>query len=262
MDQQFETREPALYPSLTDRPVLISGGASGIGAAMVAAFAGQGARIGFVDIDGDRGAQLARDIAGEGARHAPVFRRLDLCDLAAIEAEVPVLIEAIGGCGVLVNNAAHDERHPLEAITPEYWRDRLAVNLDHQVFMAKAVLPAMERGGGGAIVNMGSLSWRVGLENLTAYVTAKAAVEGLTNGLARELGQRNIRVNCIIPGFIRTERQVEKWLTPELERRVIESQCLKELIEPEYVARMAVFLASDDGRMCSSSCYCVDGGWR
>jgi NAD(P)-dependent dehydrogenase (short-subunit alcohol dehydrogenase family) len=255
------TEQGAIYPSLKDRPVLVSGGASGIGAAIVTEFAHQGAKVGFVDIDAVAGRALAETLGGEGARHKPVFRALDLRDLDALAATVAELEDALGGIGALVNNAANDERHSLEDITPEYWRERMAVNLDHQVFMAKAAVPALERAGRGAIVNMGSCSWRMGLANLTAYVTAKAAIEGLTNGLARELGPKGIRVNCVIPGSINTQRQIDKWLTPEYKKIIMDGQCLKEFIEPEYVARMVTFLASDDSRMCASGAYTVDAGW-
>lgn len=249
----------ALYPSLADRPVIVSGGASGIGAAIVSEFARQGARVGFVDLDAAAGTELAASLSGSA--HAPQFRRLDLTDLQAVEHVMAELTETLGGCRVLVNNAANDERHSLDEITPDFWRDRMAVNLDHHVFMAKAVAPAMARGGGGSIVNMGSCSWRLGLGGMTAYVTAKAAIEGLTNGLARDLAASRIRVNCVIPGFIKTRRQVDKWLTPELETVIMDGQCLQDFIEPEDVARLVMFLASDDSRMCTSGTYTVDAGW-
>lgn len=249
----------AVFPSLADRHVIISGGASGIGAEIVAEFTRQGSKVGFVDLDGDAGAALAAQLAD--ARHAPMFRRLDLTDLALLEETAAELIAALGGADVLVNNAANDERHALSEVTPDYWRDRMAVNLDHQVFMAKAVLPAMQAAGKGSIVNMGSCSWRLGLGGMTAYVTAKAAIEGLTNGLARELAADNIRVNCVIPGFIKTQRQIDRWLTPELEKTIMQGQCLQDFINPIDVARMVAFLASDDARMCTSGTYNVDAGW-
>jgi len=251
----------ATYPGLQDRPVLISGGATGIGAAIVSEFVRQGAKVAFVDVNAEEGETLVSALVDKGAKHKPVFRTLDLRDLEAIEAAVPELAETIGGIGALVNNAANDDRHTLEQITPEYWRDRLAVNLDHQVFMAKAAAPYLERAQHGAIINMGSCSWRIGLSNLTAYVTAKAAIEGLTNGLARELGPKGVRVNCVIPGAIRTQRQIDKWLTPEAEKVIMDGQCLKEPIDPVYVAHMVTFLASDNARMCTSGTYTVDAGW-
>ena len=249
----------ALYPTLADRTVLISGGATGIGAALVEHFVRQKARVAFVDIQAEAGQALARRLAEFG--NAPTFVEADLTRLELIPALVQNLCEQMGPIQVLINNAAHDERHALEDVTPAFWRERLAVNLDHQFFMAQAVVPGMAAAGGGSILNMGSCSWRLGLAGMSAYVTAKAAIEGLTRGLARELGPRGIRVNCIIPGFIKTERQITKWLTPELEQTVLNGQCLKQLIEPNEVAQMAAFLASDDARMCTNQTYAVDGGW-
>lgn len=249
------------YASLAGKAAVVSGGASGIGAVIVAAFAAQGARVGFFDLDEVAGSALVEAVSARGVAHAPVFRRLDLTDAAAIPPAVEAMAREIGGVDALVNNAANDQRHALSEITPDYWRDRLAVNLDHQVFLAQAVLPWMERAGGGSIVNMGSCSWRLGLGGMAAYVTAKAAVEGLTNGLARELGPKRIRVNCVVPGLVRTPRQVEKWLTPELTRTVMEGQCLPDFVEPEDVAALVVFLASDAARACTSGAYPVDAGW-
>lgn len=249
----------ATFPSLADRHVIVTGGASGIGAEIVAEFTRQGSKVGFVDLDASAGEALASRFAD--APHKPVFRRLDLTDLAILEKTAAELIAALGGADVLVNNAANDERHALSDITPDYWHDRMAVNLDHQVFMAKAVLPGMQEAGKGSIINMGSCSWRLGLDGMTAYVTAKAAIEGLTNGLARELAPHNIRVNCVIPGFIKTQRQIDRWLTPELEKTIMDGQCLQDFIDPVDVARMVAFLASDDARMCTSGTYNVDAGW-
>lgn len=249
----------ALYPSLAGKPVIVSGGASGIGASIVAEFARQGARVGFVDVDVEGGAALATSVVDNA--HEPHFSKLDLTDLDAVGPAIAELVDVLGGCSVLVNNAANDERHSLDDITPEFWRDRMAVNLDHFIFMTKAVAPVMASAGGGSIVNMGSCSWRLGLGGMTAYVTAKAAIEGLTNGLARDLAAQNIRVNCVIPGFIRTQRQIDKWLTPELEAVIMNGQCLQDYIEPEDVARMVMFLASEDARMCTSGTYTVDAGW-
>lgn len=249
----------AVLPGLQDKSVIVTGGASGIGADIVRAFVAQGARVGFIDRSAEAGLKLADSLRG----HAfdPIFQEIDLTDLQALDAGALALIKRLGGADVLVNNAANDERHHLAEITPAYWRERMAVNLDHFIFMSKAVLPAMERTGKGVILNMGSCSWRLGLGGMTAYVTAKAAIEGLTNGLARELGPKRIRVNCIIPGFVRTQRQVDRWLTPDLERVIFEGQCLPDFIEASDVANMATFLASDLARMCTSGTYSVDAGW-
>ncbi|MEV8467449.1 SDR family oxidoreductase [Fluviibacterium sp. DFM31] len=249
------------YPSLVDRGVLVTGGGSGIGASMVTRLAEIGAQVGFVDIDADSSAALVEAIKAQGRRHEPVFRKVDITDLAALNAAIAGISDKIGPIRGLINNAANDTRHRIEEVTPEAWRAALSVNLDHQFFAAKAVAAEMRAAGGGAIVNMGSMSWRVGLDTLSAYVTAKAGIEGLTNGLARELGPDRIRVNCITPGFIRTERQVKLWLTPELEKEIFAGQCLNELIEPEYVANLAAFLLSDDARMCTSGVFPVNAGW-
>jgi D-xylose 1-dehydrogenase len=256
MNPQF-----AHYPGLKDRAVLVSGGASGIGAAIVSALAHQGARLCLVDVAEEAAERLIEDVRSAGARHVPVFRHADVADADAFVAAVRTLDKLLGGIDVLVNNAANDARHKIEDVTPAAWRAKMAVNLDHQFFAVQTLVPGMRARRRGSIINMGSCSWRLGLGDLSAYVTAKAAIEGLTNGLARELGPDGIRVNCIIPGFIKTERQVKLWLTPELEKIVLDGQCLKELIEPEYVANLVAFLAADDSRMCSSGTYTVDGGW-
>jgi D-xylose 1-dehydrogenase len=249
----------AIYPTLANRTVLVSGGATGIGAALVEHFVRQGARVAFVDIQRTAGHALAKRLGEAGPE--PLFIQADLTELERIPEVVSAVARKMGPVEVLINNAAHDERHAIEDVTPAYWRERLAVNLDHQFFMAKAAAPEMAKAGSGVILNMGSCSWRLGLAGMSAYVTAKAAIEGLTRGLARELGSKGIRVNCIVPGFIKTERQIAKWLTPELEQTVLNGQCLKVLIEPNEVAQMAAFLASDDARMCTNSTYAVDGGW-
>ncbi|MCY6383781.1 SDR family NAD(P)-dependent oxidoreductase [Hoeflea prorocentri] len=251
----------AVFPSLADRSVLISGGGSGIGAEIVRGFVRQGAKVAFVDLDEEASSQLIDGIDVSDTGHKPLYRHVDVTDIEAYRNVIQDLDAQLGGFDVLVNNAANDQRHAIGEVTPEYWRKALAVNLDHQFFAAQAVAKGMAKRGGGAIVNMGSCSWRVGLDQLSAYVTSKAAIEGLTNGLARELGPDGIRVNCVIPGFIKTERQVKLWLTPELEQIVYDSQCLKELIDPVYVANLVAFLSSNDARMCSSGTYTVDGGW-
>ena len=251
----------ATYPSLVDRGILVSGGGSGIGAEIVAGLARQGARVGFVDLDENASSDLISQLSGEGIRHVPLFRKIDVADIESYRAAIGEFETSLGGIEALVNNAANDQRHSVEEVTPEYWRDRMAVNLDHQFFAAQAVAGPMKSRRRGAIINMGSCSWRLGLDQLSAYVTAKAAIEGLTNGLAREFGPANIRVNCVIPGFIKTERQVKLWLTPELEQIIYDGQCLNELIEPEYVSNLVAFLVSDDARMCTSGTYTVDAGW-
>tara|TARA_B100000780_G_scaffold160521_1_gene112183 strand:+ start:158 stop:940 length:783 start_codon:yes stop_codon:yes gene_type:complete len=251
----------AYYPSLENRGVLISGGGSGIGAEIVRCFAKQGGKVGFVDIDDSSSMELIKQLQSAGVKHAPIYHKVDVTDIDTYIDSIKCFEDELGGIYTLVNNAANDQRHSIVDITPEYWRSQIAVNLDHQFFAAQAVSEGMKSRGRGAIINMGSCSWRLGLGQLSAYVTAKAAIEGLTNGMARELGSEDIRVNCVIPGFIKTDRQVKLWLTSELEKTILDGQCLKELIEPKYVSNIVSFLASDDARMCSSGTYTVDGGW-
>jgi NAD(P)-dependent dehydrogenase (short-subunit alcohol dehydrogenase family) len=247
--------EAARYPSLKGRGVLITGGASGIGAELVAAFAGQGCRVAFLDRDAEAGARVA---CATGA----TFRAVDLRDIAALQEAVAALGRAVGGFRVLVNNAGNDDRLPLEDLTPEYWDERQAVNMRHQVFAAQAVAPVMAAAGGGSIVNMGSTSWMQKAGGLVAYVTAKAAVEGLTRGLARELGERRIRVNSVAPGWVLTDRQVgrAKAIYPGKFADYLGRQCLKEHLLPPDVARMALWLAADDSRLVTGQTFIVDGG--
>ncbi|TCL00557.1 NAD(P)-dependent dehydrogenase (short-subunit alcohol dehydrogenase family) [Shimia isoporae] len=251
----------ANYPSLMDRAVLVTGGGSGIGASIVARLSACGAKVGFVDIDENAGCGLVKALSQQGVRHTPVFGRCDITDIDAFKSAIADIVDETGPFTGLVNNAANDTRHEISEVTPESWRKALSVNLDHQFFAAQAVAQGMKTAGGGSIVNMGSMSWRVGIDRLSAYVSAKSAIEGLTNGLARELGPSRIRVNCITPGFVKTERQVQLWLTPELEAQVFESQCLPDFIEAEDVANLAAFLLADDSRMCTSGVFPVNGGW-
>ena len=249
----------AIYPSLVGRKVIVSGGATGIGEGIVEAFVRQGSAVAFVDVLDDAGDALVKRFAD--AAIAPVFVNCDIRDCADYGAKIEKLIGRLGGCDVLINNAANDDRHSIEEITSEYWDERMAVNLKHQFFAAKAVVPAMKAAGGGAIVNLGSISWHLGLEDLTVYQVAKAAIEGLTRSLARELGRDNIRVNTIVPGNVQTPRQM-KWYTPEGESEIVAAQCLEGRIQPSDIAAMALFLASDDARYCTSHNYWVDAGWR
>ena len=249
----------AIYPSLRDRVVLVTGGASGIGAAEVAAFAAQGARVAFLDIADDPARALAARLAAAG-HPEPFFQHCDLTDIAALRAAIADVGRRLGPITVLVNNAANDQRHRWEDMTPEYWDERLAVNLRHQFFAIQAVAPMMKAAGGGSIVNFGSVSWHASQGGMPAYTTAKAGVEGLTRGMARDLAPDNIRVNCVIPGWIMTERQINLWLTPEGEANLLRNQCLKRKLEPADIARMVLWLAADDSRMVTSGLFPVDGG--
>jgi NAD(P)-dependent dehydrogenase (short-subunit alcohol dehydrogenase family) len=246
--------QSAIYPSLAGKRVVITGGGSGIGAGLVEAFARQGAETIFVDILEKESRELVTRLSGTPV--PPVFHALDLTDLAAMEA----FFGSLGGIDVLVNNAGNDDRHTLKDITPAYWDERMAVNLRHMVFAAKAVAPGMKARGGGAIINFGSISWHLGLEGLLLYETAKAGIEGMTRALARELGGDNIRVTTVVPGNVKTPRQM-KWYTPEGEAEIVAQQCLKARVTPQHVASLVLFLASDDGRMCTGHDYWIDAGW-
>ena len=245
----------ATYPSLKDRTVLVTGGASGIGAEIVAAFAAQGAKVGFLDLDAPASAALAEAIDGDVE-----YGICDLRDIDAMRAGIAALAERHGPATVLVNNAARDDRHDWRDVTPEYWDERLATNLRHMFFAIQAVAPGMIEAGGGSIVNMGSNSWWEAGGGFPAYATAKSAVHGLTRTMARDLGDHRIRVNTVVPGWIMTERQKDLWATPEALEKHRARQCLPDLIEPVYLARMVLFLASDDARMCSASNFMVEAG--
>jgi NAD(P)-dependent dehydrogenase (short-subunit alcohol dehydrogenase family) len=244
----------AIYPSLKDKHVVITGGASGIGEGLVTAFVKQGARVSFCDLLEIQAGALVEKLAGTA--HEPQFTKVDLTDLAALEN----WLTNIGPVDVLVNNAGNDDRHSLEDLTPAYWDERMAVNLRHMLFAVKAVAPGMKARGGGAIINFGSISWHLGLKCLTIYETAKAAIEGMTKALARELGCDNIRVTCVVPGNVRTARQL-KWYTPESEKEILDAQALKGRLVPEDVAALVLFLASDDARLCTGHEYWIDAGW-
>lgn len=249
----------ATYPSLRGRKIIVSGGGSGIGEGIVEGFVRQGAAVAFVDLQQESSEELIARLSD--AEIPPQFVHCDVTDSADYSDKIGKIIGRLGGCDVLVNNAANDDRHKIEDVTPEYWDQRMSVNLKHQFFAAKAVIPAMRQAGGGSIVNLGSISWHLGLEDLAIYQTAKAAIEGLTRSLARELGGANIRVNTIIPGNVQTPRQM-KWYTPEGEAEIVAAQCLEGRIQPFDIAAMALFLASDDARYCTAHNYWVDAGWR
>lgn len=244
----------ARYPSLAGKTVYVTGGASGIGAEIVAAFAQQGAKVGFVDIDADTSAALS-------ALHANVTHEIcDLRDIESMRAAFVALRRRIGPAQVLVNNAAHDDRHAWTDVTPDYWDDRMNTNLRHQFFAIQAVAPDMIASGGGAVINLGSNSWFEAGGGFPAYATAKAAVHGLTRTMARDLGQYRIRVNAVVPGWVMTDRQKTLWAKPDAIAAHVKRQCLPDLIEPVYIARMVLFLASDDAAMCTANSYMVEAG--
>ena len=247
--------EFARYPSLEGKSVIVTGGASGIGAATVAAFAAQGAKVGFLDRDAESAAALKDSTDG-----AVDYELCDLCDIEALRAGIAALAARQGPATVLANNAARDDRHKWQDVTPEYWDERQATNIRHMFFAIQAVAPGMIAAGGGSIINLGSNSWWEAQGGFPAYTTAKSAVHGLTRTMARDLGEHRIRVNTVVPGWIMTERQKELWATPEALEKHLQRQCLPDLIEPVYVARMVVFLASDDAAACTANNFFVEAG--
>ena len=247
-----------IYPDLKDKTVLITGGGSGIGASFVEAFARQGSRVAFIDIQEDASQELASKLNSED--FPPVFINCDLTDIVALKKSVKQIEHDFGAVRVLINNAANDQRHEPEDVTPEYWQERLKLNLNHHFFASQAVQPEMAKAGGGSIINMGSISWHMALEFMPAYTTAKAAIEGLTVSLARSYGKHHIRVNCIVPGQVWTPRQIRDILTPEYEQFMNEKQCIPGRILPEDVAQLALFLGSDAGRMCTRRNFFIDAG--
>jgi D-xylose 1-dehydrogenase len=249
----------ASYPSLKDRSVFVSGGGSGIGADIVEHFAAQGAKVGFVDVDETASAALVEAIKGRG-QPVPQFQKCDIRDTRAYQAALGAVAAKNGPITVLVNNAARDDRHKLDEVTEAFWDERMAVNLRHQYFAIQAVAPGMRKAGGGSIVNLSSMSYVAMTPNLSVYQAAKAAVIGMSRGLARDLGADGIRVNSVMPGWIMTERQIKLWLTPESEANLMTQQCLKEKLYPADIARMILWLASDDSRLVTAQNFIVDGG--
>jgi NAD(P)-dependent dehydrogenase (short-subunit alcohol dehydrogenase family) len=247
----------AVYPSLANKTVVITGGGSGIGEVMVEGFARQKSRVFFLDVaDSESKALVAR--LGASVQYI----NCDVTDLDALRRAFAGVEAVAGPVSVLVNNAANDDRHKFEDVTPAYWEQRIAVNLRHLFFSSQFVTAGMKKAGGGSIINLGSVSWHSAIPELAIYETSKAGIEGLTRSLARDLGDANIRVNCVVPGAIRTPRQMKLWHTPEEEAKILAQQCLKARVDPVHVTAMVLFLASDDARMCTAHNYWVDGGYR
>lgn len=250
----------ATYPSLIGRTVLITGGGTGIGESLVEHFCAQGAKVAFIDIQEAESNALVERIAGSDLP-APLFIPCDLRDIAALRQAIDRTRATLGPIRALLNNAANDARHAVADVTVEQWDDRMAVNLRHQFFAAQAVAPQMREAGGGSIVNFGSVSWMFKAGGMPGYTSAKAAVHGLTRGLARDFGKDRIRVNTLVPGWVMTRRQLDNWIDDEAERMIDDNQCLADRVYPPDIARMALFLAADDSTMCTAQTYIVDGGW-
>ena len=249
----------ASYPSLVDRAVLISGGATGIGAAFVTHFAQQGARVAFLDIDEKGASALYKTLPD--VRHTPVFLPCDVTDVQALRKSITDASSKIGAISVLINNAANDRRHRLEDTTPEEFEQSVAVNLRHQYFATQAVVPGMRELGGGSIICLGSTGWMIKNAGYPMYAMAKSAVHGLVNGLSRELGKDRIRINALVPGWVITDKQRELWLDEAGEREIQQKQCMPGYLQADDLARAALFLGADDSRMCTGHDFIVDGGW-
>ncbi|WP_051709713.1 SDR family NAD(P)-dependent oxidoreductase [Andreprevotia chitinilytica] len=249
----------AHYPSLAGKSVFISGGTTGIGASFVEEFAKQGARVAFIGRNAAAAEGLLAELTTISRR--PLFIQCDVTDTLALQAAIARAREVNGPITALINNAANDVRHNTPDVTRAFWDNAIAINLSHQFFAAQAVMEDMKAAGGGSIVNLGSTSWKIKQAGYPAYATCKAAINGLTRSLARELGPFNIRVNTLTPGWVMTKKQLEQWVDAEGEAEIERNQCLQNRVQPDDVARLALFLASDDSRMCSAQEYVIDGGW-
>jgi NAD(P)-dependent dehydrogenase (short-subunit alcohol dehydrogenase family) len=249
----------AIYPSLKGRTVVVTGGGSGIGESIVTHFATQGAKVGFLDVNEKASKALATRLARK--RQKVHFEAVDLTDIDALRKGIRNIRKVFGPVTILINNAAHDERHKMEDVTPEYFDDRIRVNLRHQFFTIQEVVPDMKKAGGGTIVNMTSTSWMNGSRGMPVYVAAKSATYGLVRGLARDLGPFNIRINAFAPGWIMTERQKKLWVTPQAIERLMQDQCLQRTLTPDDMARAVLFLASDESSAATNQNFVFDGGW-
>jgi len=253
------TQAAVQYPSLIDNTVFITGGASGIGAKLVEDFVAQGARVGFVDIDETSALALVERLGD--ARHRPEFVRCDISDVDALQDAIAVVRHRFGPIGVLLNNAANDKRHTVEATTSASWDAGIAINLKPQFFAAQAVLEDMKTLGGGSIVNFGSISWMLKQGGMPIYTTSKAAVHGLTRSLARDFGPFKVRVNTLAPGWVMTDKQIALWVDEQAREEIAKGQCINQPLLPEHISQMALFLASDQSSMCTAQQFIVDGGW-
>jgi len=251
-------KEVAKYSSLEDKVVIITGGASGIGKSIVEQFLHQGSKVAFLDKEEDLGNNLVAKF--NNSKHTPLFKHCDLTNIDSLKKTINEIRNELGLISILVNNAANDERHSIESVTEDFWDDRMNVNLKHYFFAIQSICKDMEELGDGKIVNIGSFAWMLGQGNMPAYTTAKSAVMGLTRTIARDLGKFNIRVNCVVPGWIITERQKKLWLTPEVEKEQLERQCIKRMLVPDDIAKAVLFFASDQSSGCTAQNYVIDGG--
>ena len=250
--------EIATYPSLKDKIVLITGGASGIGETIVENFLQQESKVIFFDKEKELGLKLVSRL--NNYKYKAIFKECDLINIDDLKSKINEIRKEVGLISILINNAANDERHDIDSVTPEYWDNRMNVNLRHYFFTIQSVYKDMKKLGKGTVVNIGSFSWMLGQGGMPGYTTAKSAVAGLTRTLARDLGVYNIRVNCVVPGWIITDRQRKLWLTPEKEKDQIERQCIKRMLEPDDIAKPVLFFASDQSSGCTAQNYVVDGG--
>lgn len=251
--------EIANYPSLNNKVVIVTGGASGIGACIVENFLQQGSKVAFLDKEEKIGKKLVKKLSKY--KHIPIFKYCDLTNIKSLKKSIDQIKKEVGLISILINNAANDERHSLESVTEDFWDDRMNVNLKHYFFAIQSVYKDMKKLGDGKIVNIGSFSWMLGQGNMPGYTTAKSAIMGLTRTIARDLGEFNIRVNSVVPGWTITERQIEKWLTPEAEADMMKKQCLKRRLMPSEIAKAILFFSSDQSSGCTNQSYIVDNGW-
>lgn len=249
------------YPSLKGKTIFISGGGTGIGACFVEAFLDQGANVAFVDILVEESRQLVSKLLASRPQATLRFYPCDLVDIDALKAVVVQIEQDIGAISVLINNAACDQRHSIDTVTPEYWDQCLNTNLRHYFFAVQAVRPQMQRLGGGSVINLGSMSWHNRQSGMPGYTASKAGAMGLTRGLAADLGKDKIRINTLTPGWVMTQRQLTHWVDKDTAKHIEDNQCIKEYVMPEDIAAMALFLAADDSRLCTAQNFIVDGGW-
>lgn len=250
--------ELACYPSLKDKLVVITGGASGIGESIVKNFLEQNSRVVFIDKEKKLGEELVKNLNNH--KYTPVFKQCNLIDISELKKKIVEIQKELGLISILVNNAANDQRHNIDDVTPEYWDDRMNVNLRHYFFSVQSIYKDMKKLGKGSIINIGSSSWMNAQGGMPGYTTAKSGVMGLTRTLARDLGIYNIRVNSVVPGWIITKRQKELWLTPEIEADNIKKQCLKRLLSPDDISKPVLFFGSDQSLGITAQNYVVDGG--